>query len=199
MKTAQCSRPNRRQLSAALADQRSRHLLSCLQDSPATVRDLAVALAATELGCARSALTSADRRQYRRQLDQHYLPRLTDTGLLERSPDGFVRYVPETLARFDVRFPSLAEPTDPSWPAAAAVLRRPYRYSLVAALAEEESLSLSRLADRLADTDGFTATPRELAIACHHVDLPKLASVDLLTYDADTRTVTSGPAIEAVL
>ncbi|MBX0286318.1 hypothetical protein EGH22_08270 [Halomicroarcula sp. F28] len=199
MKTAQCSRPDRRQLSAALADQRSRHLLSCLQDSPATVRDLAVALAATELGCARSAVTPSDRRQHRRQLDQHYLPRLTDAGLLDRSPDGFVRYVPATLERFDVRFPSLEEPANPTWAAAAAVLGRAYRYSLVAVLAERESVSLSRLADRLATTDGVTATPRELAIACHHIDLPKLASVDLLSYDADARTVRSGPAIETVL
>lgn len=199
MKTAQCSRPDRRQLSAALADQRSRHLLSCLQDGPATVRDLAVALAATELDCARSALTLSDRRQYRRQLDQRYLPRLTDAGLVDRSADGFVRYVPGTLAGFDVRFPSLAEPADPAWAAAAAVLGRPYRYSLVAALAEQNAVSLSRLTDRLATTDGVTATPRELAITCHHVDLPKLAAVDLLTYDADARTVTRGPAIETVL
>ncbi len=199
MKTAQCSRPDRRQLSAALTDQRSRHLLNCLQDSPASVRDLAVALAATELGCARSALTPADRRQHRRQLDQRYLPRLTDAGLLDRTPDGFVRFVPTVLDHFDVRFPPLSEPDHPSWAAAAAVLARAYRYPLLVAVAESESLSLSRLADRLATTDGVTRTPREFAISLHHVDLPKLASVDLLTYDADARTVTSGPAIETVL
>ena len=164
-----------------------------------TIRDLAVDLAATELGCARSAVTPSDRRQYRRQLDQHYLPRLTDAGLLDRSRDGFVRYVPGMLERFDVRFPPLEAPADPTWPAAAAVLGRAYRYSLVAVVAEQESVSLSRLADRLANTDAVTATPRELAIACHHADLPKLASVDLVTYDADVRTVSSGPAIETVL
>jgi len=199
MKTARCSRPDRHQLSAALADQRSRHILSCLQDGPATVRDLAVALAATEFDCARSAVTPSDRRQYRRQLDQHYLPRLTDAGLLERSPDGFVRSVPDVLERFDVRFPALDEPDNPSWAAVAAVVGRPYRYSLLAVVAEQASVSLSRLADRLADTDEVTATPRELAITCHHADLPKLASVDLLTYDAGTRSVTREPAIETLL
>jgi len=199
MKIAQCSRPDRHRLSAALADQRSRRLLSCVRDGPATVRDLAVALAAAELGCARSAVTTADRQQYRRQLDHRYLPRLTDAGLLEWSPEGFVRDAPGVLDAFEVRFPPLDEPDHPAWPAAAAVLGRAYRYPLVGAVAEAESVSISELADRLADTDAAAATARELAISLHHVDLPKLASVDLLSYDPDGRTVTSGAAIETVL
>jgi len=204
MKTAQRSRPDRHRLSVALADQRSRHLLACVRDGPATARDLAVALAAADLDCARSAVTAADRRQYRRQLDQHYLPRLTDAGLISFSPGGLVRYVPTVLDRFDVQFPPLTDPADHSWAAAAAVLGRSYRYPLVSAVAEAGSVSLSRLADQLAGSaavaDGEEpATPRDLTIALHHVDLPKLASVDLLTYDPDERTVASEPAIETVL
>jgi len=202
MEIAQRSRVDRHQLSVSLADRRSRWLLSCVQDGPATPRDLAVALAAADLDCTRSAVTTADRRQYRRQLDASQLPRLTDAGLLVRTPDGFLRGVPAALDHFEVRFPPLDEPAHPSWPAAAAVLGRSYRYPLVSAVAESGSVSLSRLAERLdghpAVADG-PATARELAIACHHVDLPKLAAVDLLAYDPDARTVASGPDIEAVL
>lgn len=201
MKTAQRSRPDRHRLSATLADRRSRHLLACLQDRPVTTRDLVVTLAATDLGCARSAVTAADRRLYRRQLDHRYLPRLTDMGLVTDSPDGLVRYVPTALDHLDLRLPPLSEPDHPSWAAVAAVVGRSYRYPLLAVVAEQESVSLSRLVDRLAESavaDG-EQTPRELAIACHHVDLPKLASVDLLTYDSDERTVSRAPAIETVL
>jgi len=104
MKTAQYPRLDRHQLSATLADQRSRRLLSCLQDGPATERDLAIALGAAALDCARSAVTPEDRRLYRQQLDRRYLPRLTDTGLIEQSPDGLVRSVPTALDRFDIAF-----------------------------------------------------------------------------------------------
>lgn len=200
MKTAQRSRPDRHQLSTRVADRQTRHLLSCLQDGPATVRDLTVALAATDLGCARSALTSADRQQYRQQLEHRYLPGLADVGLVTRPPDGFVRSVPTVLDAFEVQFPSLDEPDHPSWSAAAAVLGRAYRYPLVSVVAERESVSLSRLADRLARTDAAAAKPpRELAIALHHVDLPKLAALDLLTYDPEARTVASTPGTETVL
>ncbi|MDS0280917.1 DUF7344 domain-containing protein [Haloarcula onubensis] len=200
MKTAQCSRHDRFQLSTALADQRSRQLLSCLQDGPATVRDLAVALAASDLDCARSAVTATDRRQYHQQLDHRYLPRLNDVGLVTRSPDGFVEYVPTVLDGFEVEFPSLAEPTDPSWPAAAAVLGRAYRHSLVSLVAEVGSASLSQLTDQLAGADGTPGQrPRELAITLHHVDLPKLAAVGLLNYDYESRTATRTADTETVL
>jgi hypothetical protein len=204
MKIAQRSRPDRHRLSAALVDRRSRYLLGCVQGGPATVRDLTVALAAAALDCAPSAVTAEDRQQYRRLLDHQHLPQLTDAGLVERSPDGLVRYVSTVLDGFAVRFPSLSDPDHPSWPAAAAVLGRSYRYPLVSAVAEAESVSLSRLADRLTESaavdDGEgPAPPRDLTIALHHVDLPKLAAVDLLTYDPDERIVASEPAIESVL
>lgn len=200
MKTAQRSLLDRHQLSASLADRRARHLLACLHDGPATVRDLTVALAATERGCARSAVTTADQRQYRHQLDHHYLPGLRAVGLLTQSADGFVRSVPGTLDQFEVQFPPLDEPDHADWAAATAVVGRAYRYPLVSAVAECESISLSRLADRLAGTDGrWTSSPRDLAIALHHADLPKLAAVDLLTYDAESRAVAHTPGTDAVL
>ncbi len=199
MRTAQRPRPDRHRLSAILADRRARELLSSLEDGPATVRDLPIALAAVDLDCARSAVTAPDRRQYRRQLEHRYLPRLTDAGLITRSPDGLVRRAPAALDGFDVRFPPLDEPDHRTWTAAAAVLGRSYRYPLVSAVAEDESLSLSRLADRLANTGAADATPRELAIALHHADLPKLAAVDLLTYEPADRTVGRTPKTATVL
>lgn len=200
MKTAQCSRPDRHQLSAVLTDRRARYLVSCLHDGPATVRDLSIALAATDLGCARSAVTTADRQQYRQQLEHHYLPGLANTGLVTRPLDGLVRSVPTVLDHFEVQFPPVDEPDHASWEAAAAVLGRAYRYPLVSLVAQQESVSLSRLADRLASTDGAaTKTARELAIALHHADLPKLAAADLLTYDPETRTVASTSETETIL
>ncbi|WP_324663352.1 DUF7344 domain-containing protein [Haloarcula sediminis] len=189
MKTLQRSRPDRHRLSATLADRRARELLSHLSGGPATVRDLAVALAAAERGCARSAVTTADRRQYRRQFEHRHLPRLADAGLVTCTPGGLVRYVPTTLDRFEVQFPPLDEPDHPTWAAAAAVLGRSHRYPLVSIVDETESLSLSRLADRLVGTDATDATPSDLAIALHHADLPKLAAVDLLAYEPEGGTV----------
>ena len=196
MKTAQRSRPDRHKLSVTLADRRTRYLVSRLQDGPATVRDLSIALAAADLDCAHSDVATADRQQYRRRLEHHQLPRLTDVGLVTYPLDGFVRYVPTALDHFDVRFPSLAEPDHPSWAAVAAVLGRAYRYPLVSAVAEADSISLFRLANRLAGPDG---TPREFAVALHHVDLPQLTAVDLLTYDPESRTVANTAETESVL
>jgi hypothetical protein len=202
MKIAQCPTRDRQQLSSILAERRSRRLLCSLQDGPATTRDLAVALAAAERDCARSAVTAADRRRYRRTLQHNYLPRLTDAGLLTRPADGLIRFVPAALDRFEVQFPPLDRPDDPSWPAAAAALGRTYRHPLLAAVAEADgAVSLSRLADRLVE-DAVVETAddsRSLAVALHHVDLPKLASVDLLRYDAAEKTVASTSATETVL
>lgn len=199
MRTAQRPRPDRHRLSATLTDRRARALLSYLGDGSATVRDLTIALASMDLDCARSAVTTSDRRQYRRRLEHRYLPRLSDVGLITRSPGGLVWQVPAALDGFDVRFPPLDEPDHPAWTAAAAVLGRSYRYPLVSAVAGDESLSLSRLAGRLVNTDAADATPRELAVALHHADLPKLAAVDLLAYDPETRTVRRTPETETVL
>lgn len=205
MKIAQSSMRDRQQLSSILADRRSRRLLYCLQDGPATTRDLAVALAAAERDCARAAVTDRDRRRYRRSLQHNYLPRLTDAGLLSQSPDGLVRYVSTALGRFEVRFPSLDEPDHPLWPATAAVLGRAYRYPLVTQVARaEDAVSLSRLAEGLVESDSAAVEEtvgdsRSLAVALYHVDLPKLASVDLLRYDSAARTAASTPATETVL
>lgn len=194
-------RPDRQRLSTVLRDCRSRHLLHCLQDGPLTVRDLAVTLAAAELGSGRPAVETDERRQYQSLLRHNYLPRLTDAGLLVRSGDGLVRLGPLPLDRFDVQFPPLEDPDHPSWPAAATVLGRPYRYSVVSQVAADDTVSLSALADRVAESTSLDteATPRSLAVTLHHVDLPKLASVDLLEYDDVSRTVTRTPATETVL
>jgi len=194
-------RPDRQRLSTVLRDCRSRYLLHCLQDGPLTVRDLAVTLAATELGCGRPAVETEERRQYRSLLRHNYLPRLTDAGLLVRSDSGLVRLGPLPLDRFDVEFPPLADPDHPSWPAAATVLGRPYRYSVVSAVAATDTISLSALADRVAESISFDAeaTTRSLAVTLHHVDLPKLASVDLLEYDDASQTVAPTPQTKTVL
>lgn len=205
MKTAQCQTPDRQQLSSILADRQSRRLLACLQAGPLTLRDLAVALAAAECDCARSAVTAADRRTYRRCLHHTYLPRLTDAGLVAHSPDGLVRFVPAPLDQFAVQFPALSEPDHESWSAAAMVLARAYRHPLLSSLAAaDDTLSLSALAERLVECeqprlDSAPETARTLAVSLHHVDLPKLASAGLLAYDPEERTVTATSETATVL
>lgn len=198
MKIAQSGCPvgDRRLLSSILADERSRRLLHCLQDGPLTVRDLAVDLAAADLNRARAAISDGERQRYRGLLQHSYLPRLTDAGLLSHSADGLVSPAPAPLDRFRVQFPGLDDPDHPSWPAAAAVVCRRHRYPLLAMVAEAgDALPVTRLAERLAETDD----PRSLAVALHHVDLPKLASLGLLSYDTAAKTVTSTAATETVL
>ncbi|MDS0260618.1 hypothetical protein NDI56_14525 [Haloarcula sp. S1CR25-12] len=206
MKIAQsgCPSPDRHQLSSLLADRRTRRILDALETGPATARDLAVALAADDLDCARSAVSADDREQYRRTLEYNYLSRLTDAGLLEQAPDGLIRRDPTALDSYEIQFPALDEPDHPAWPAAAAVVGRAYRYPLLSLVADEGDVSLPCLADRLLQTPSHAVAEamtnqRALAVALHHVDLPKLAAVDLLTYDTETRTVAATPETETVL
>jgi hypothetical protein len=206
MKIAQsgCSQTDRHQLSTILADRCSRRIIDCLQPGPLTARDLAVTLAADESDCARSAVGSADREEYRQLLEHSALPRLTDAGLVDRGSDGLLRYVPAALDQYEIQFPALDEPDHSSWPAVAAVLGRAYRHPLLSLVADSESVSLSRLAALLVETDSpalgeSSATPRSLSVTLHHVDLPKLAAVDLLEYDTETRTATPTAATETVL
>jgi len=203
MKTAQCQTPDRQQLSSILTDRQSRRVLASLQAGPLTDRDLAVAFAAAERDCPRSSVTADERRRHRRLIRHVHLPRLTDAGLATQSGDGLVRPVPGTLDRYAVQFPALDDPDHSSWPAAAVVLGRSYRYPLLSSVDDsDDTVSLFDLAERLVDCETpqlDTDTARTLAVVLHHVDLPKLVSVGLLEYDTGTRAVTATPETATVL
>jgi len=203
MKTVQseCPAPDRKRLSAVLSDDRARHLLGCLQSGPSSPSDLAVSLAATERGCTPSAVPPAVKRRYQQQLHHDFLPRLEAADLIERTANGLARLDPVRTESFDVTLPDFDEPEDPSWTAAAAVLARPYRYRVLSLLTEAEGqVSLSALAADLAHAEpDVTDTPRSLSISLHHVDLPKLAEVGLVTYDHEAHTVAATPAARALL
>lgn len=203
MQTAQsdCPAPDRQHLSAVLSDDRTRHLLGCLQSGPSSPAALATALAATERECAPAAVPPAVEQRYRARIHHDYLPRLEAAGLIARTGDGRIRLEPVRTDHFDVSLPDFDEPAEPSWTAAAAVLARPYRHRLLSLLADAGGpVSVSSLAADLARAEPALADiPRPLSVTLHHVDLPKLAAVELVTYDADDKTATATPAAQSLL
>lgn len=95
--------------------------------------------------------------------------------------------------------PDLRDPEDPVWDAVSAVLTRPYRQELVAIVADRDSrIAVEELITELLDRSPRAPAPgdeRALASTLHHADLPKLAEVGLIEYDAGERTVAPTPRL----
>lgn len=198
---SECPGPDRQRLSAIFSDATARRLLSCLQSGPATPGDLATSLAAADRDCPPAAVRPEDQRRYRQRLYHDHLPRLEAADLVDRPAGELVRLIPVPSDRFDVSLPAFDEPDDPNWPAAAAVLARPYRYPLLSLLVDaDDPVPLSVLAGNLAESDPESAEPsRDLSVALHHVDLPKLADVGVVSYDTETTTAVATPNARSLL
>lgn len=203
MKTAQseCPGPDRQRLSGVLADETARRLLCRLHSGPGTPADLAASLAAAERNCSAAAVTPEEQRRYEHRLHHDYLPRLEDAGLVDHDAGQLVRLTALPTDQFAVTFPAVEAPDDPAWDAVATVLARQYRYPLLSLLADADGpVPLSVLAANLAEAAPDAAdTSRELSVALHHVDLPKLEAVGVVTYDLGERTAAATPDAETVL
>lgn len=195
-----------RVIASVLSDPCQRRLVGLLleQSCPMTARDLAIGLATDDDDGRPSAASGPEIRRRLVELHHRYLPRFEAIGWIRRQPEGIV-----TTDRFPFADPAHPLPPvddpDAPWDALAALYARPRRLHLVSVLARQEQdgpLALEDLAAELTacdgshwSTDGDGLPP---AVALHHVDLPLLASVDLLAYDPDERTVTREPRLRRV-
>jgi hypothetical protein len=169
-----------------------------------TESDLAIQLAALEERKPPGRVTDDERERLRIDLYHCHLPKLESAGLVVRTAAG-IRLVPRfpvDLEAFGVPLPSPDQPEDPRWDVIAAFVARPYRRDVVELVADRtEPLSLAELSERLVaeGADGAVERPDTLRLRLHHVDLPKLDAVDVLSYDAREHKVRPGRALTAVL
>jgi hypothetical protein len=174
----------RHERSSILADRRQRRVLSILASvsRPVTVDELCHRLVVRDDDgdTAGSTLESI-----RTDLRHRCLPGLEGVGWLERGPDGLRLDEPLFDESLPFSLPALGVPDDPIWDVVSALLARPYRTRLLAAVGERDGhITVEELAAALRGRgDGEQA----LRIALHHVDLPKLAAVGAVEYDRDGR------------
>lgn len=178
-------------LFAALAHPRRRHLVAVLsaRDGPVDEGALATRIAARERGSRPAAVTDDDQRSVLVTLHHRHLPKLDDTGLVDR--DAGEKQVAATggrrLAGTGLLDPDVDEAL---FDALAAERRR----TVLAVLRERpggevvavESLAAAVAARERSRDDG----PAAVLLQLHHRHLPKLDDVGLVAHDADRGTVT---------
>jgi hypothetical protein len=180
--------------SSILGDRRQRRVLAILLDRPRpmTVGELSVHLVARADGADPSTVSEAECQSVRMDLRHRCLPKLHAAGWIERCADGVAADDPPSVETAALSLPELRDPDDPFWDIVSALLARPYRPDLVSILADRnQRVGVTELATELLAQARATVPDdgRRLAIALHHVDLPKLASVGVAKYDPDDRTV----------
>lgn len=192
------------ELLSCLRTTRQRRLLSVLQDasSPMTVRDLAVQVAAHEVDTAPADVPPATLQRCRVSLQHVDLPRLVAAGLVERRAEGYVvdgRLPLEVLA---FATGDLSDGDERRWEAIAAMLSRPRRRAIVEALADRGGpVGLEDLAAEVAARQASYGPPARAVDAAmlHHVDVPMLADVGLVTYDVPEQSVTPGSVLADIV
>jgi hypothetical protein len=187
--------------SAIVADPRQRRILSILESRsrPTTVDELGRRLAAAERDDG-AVVDDVDPQSIRLDLRHRCLPSLESVGWIDRQPDGI--RLDDPLSAVDISTPPLGAPDDPAWPVVSALLARPSRRVILSVVADHDGrLTLTDLAVELRLRDDVVQPDddRRLPIALHHVDLPKLAAIEVIEYDPDARTVTPTPRLAACL
>lgn len=187
-----------REQSVVLADLRQRWVLSILldRDRPMPVRELGFQVAVREAGVEPSDVLGLSYRPVQLDLHHRCLPKLEAVGWVERYPEGVVADEPLSIETGGLSLPDLRDPEDPHWEPVCALLARPLRREVVAVLADRHSVTIDDLATELLDRrDPSRGTgprgERRLRTELHHTDLPKLAEVGLVEYDAAERTIAS--------
>lgn len=183
--------------SAVLGDLRQRRVLSILLEGsvPMPLRELGVRLAAREAEIAPVDVSETDYQSIRTGLHHRCLPKLEAVGWIERYPEGIVVNEPLTVETESLSLPDLRKPEDPLWDAVSVLLAQPRRQAVVSILADYRSpVSVDELATELIDhgharEKGYAREEQRLLTALYHADLPKLADVELIEYDAEERTV----------
>jgi DNA-binding transcriptional ArsR family regulator len=142
-----------------------------------------------------SAAWADDRRSVELDLHHRCLPKLEAVGWIERRPEGIVVDEPLRLGAESFSPPDLREPDHPDWDAVAVLLGDPRREAIASLVvgrrhrvAVDDLVAELRAATPAVRGD-LPEDDRTLRIALHQIDLPQLATVGLLEYDRDGRTV----------
>jgi hypothetical protein len=167
-----------------------------------TDHELAVQVAVHAHGRSAERLSADTIRQIRTDLHHRCLPKLAALGWIERRPEGVVLTDQFPFADESV-CPLPLSDADHHWDAYVSLLSRPRRHHVLSVLSDRrDALGLDALVDELATEAATTTsttygTDARLPLVLHHIDLPRLDAVDLLTYDSDAKTVTPEPSLGA--
>lgn len=121
----------------------------------------------------------------------HLYP-LAEAGLIEHDGDSTVALSPSVDPELVTE---LTRAGEGEWASLKVLLSEERRQRVVATLSSSDgSMSLTRLAETVAAIEGPTsegprATIESVRVALHHVDLPKLADVGVVTHDVDDDSV----------
>ncbi|PSP95860.1 hypothetical protein BRC91_00760 [Halobacteriales archaeon QS_4_62_28] len=193
--------------SSILGDLRQRRILSILADqsTPTPVRELGVRLAARETGIAPSEIPESEYQSVRTDLEHRCLLKLESVGWLERYPEGIVATEPFPTETAKLSLPDVRDPEAIHWDQISVLLGCPRRQEVVSLLADQQHrITVNELAGELRNRNHSSRTTYSQAdkgslVTLHHVDLPKLAAVELLSYDAEEKTITRTPRLVSVV
>lgn len=182
------SQPTLTNVFDCLTESRRRETIEalCSADGALSERELAAALAGDD------GIAAGDPETVQAALRHVHLPELEELDLVDwSSVDGTVSLGNHPILDNE-QFRSLLASEDDRWDRATTVHADERRRAVVEALsAGGTPTTRTELAEQLAaaaDVDDGARADR-LAVQLHHIHLPKLASVGLLTYDAAEGTV----------
>lgn len=125
------------------------------------------------------------------QLRHRYLPMLEKVGWINRCSSRVAIDTEFSTEPLGIRTAALRNPDDPAWEPTAALLGNPYLKSIVEIISTTDlPYTLRELVWEL-ETRGETGYHRRnLQARLHHVALPKLDDLDVLSYSAERRVIT---------
>jgi len=168
---------------SVLDDPRQRQILKAVQTHGTIgVGELAAHLA-TE------SERKASESEIRLDLYHRCLPGLEAAGWIERDGDR-VEIAGEFPFGTESPLPDLAATDDQFWRVVDAVVARPRRRESLSLLAEQsEEITVGSLATTLADRTDTDCDEQTARTLLHHVDLPTLAEVGLVSYDPEQKAI----------
>lgn len=175
-------------------------LYQLLEHGPLSEQTLARRLAASQWMRPRGKdeLSESAQSSVLMQLRHRILPQLASVGWITRCSGRVAIDTTVSLDPLDISATALRKPDDPAWEAEAAILGQPYLKSVVTITATTTlPLTLDELVSELQARGNLGEyTPPKLRMRLHHIDLPKLDDVDVLSYSADRRAITAdGPVV----
>ncbi|WP_247729502.1 DUF7344 domain-containing protein [Halovivax limisalsi] len=190
-----------------MGNARRQHILRILHDrtAPIDVRALATNLAAAEEEQELVDVTPDEVAAIQADLVHVHLPQLEGSGLVDWDRTMDTATTTDHPALSDPKFQQLLETDAPGREAVAATLAARRRRIILATLMDaEDALTREELARRVVARERDDSAPLGpdagdgLLVALHHVHLPKLREADLVSYDAETKTVeyTGHPALD---
>lgn len=184
----------------SLSDGRRRCVVRLLQDrrSPVDLRDLATQVVADEGGRPLDSVRPYDVANVLPELAHQHLPQLESAGLVRWDRDAGTVTLTDHPALGDPKFQRIvAGEGERDWDAVLAQLADGRRRVVLSVVADHDGpvsradiarTTITRAPDLF--TGGTSTDPVEaLETSLHHVHLPKLQSVGLVSYDLDAGTV----------